>query len=387
MFEYEVVIMLIIMLYVIVGLAIALGFGLGFGLPPKSGSGNVTGTVPVSSGGTGRTNWDPNKFVTTNNLGNQLLSLKNVPDGEVVGTTDIQSLSNKNLIDAIASSSTSIEDILKFQSESTQVSKINNLGSFLGPYTLNNNSNTTLNITPDNLAEIIVCDSASATTVNLPNNLPVGFNCKILQKGTGIVSLAADPGATILSKNGSLSLYGQNSIVEIICLENADGFSANYNASGDLGVDVLPVVLVPITSFSSSVFGLLYYNYGAPVNLIGNLASTVTINPHPTSGSYITCTKTIYRVYTQINLQFITQPGTNRTFYNLNITPIASLPADTTVTSGAESTPIGNNNFRQDRKLEWYDCPPTRYINVTVNSNASPTITFNSGYFLLQIAP
>ena len=384
------------MVAVIVIIGLSLGLGLGLGLKPESNSNsnNFQGVLAVSNGGTGKSQWVPDKFIGSDNTGNEIVAVKSIPTGNVVGTTDVQNLTNKTLINGLLLGESIIKaennnlDLVKLRNPlGDNISKINSIGSYLGPVTVNDNATDAINIDASNEGELIVSDSALPVTITVPNTLPVGFNCQVVQKGVGLVTFSPAPGALIDSKNASLSLFGQYAIGTLTCVSNSDLLSARYILTGDVGSPVLSVVLVPITAVDMLVGGLYYYNYGTPTNLVGNLASTVTINAHATSGSYITCSKSIYRVYTQINLQFLIQPLGNRTFYNLNITPITSLPVDVTATSGAESTPIANNNFRQDRKLEWYNVPTTSYINVTVNSNAAIPISFNSGYFLLQIIP
>ena len=100
-------------------------------------------------------------------------------------------------------------------------STIANFGSVMNDltasYTLTNSDN----------GKIITVNSASATTITVPS-LSAGFNCMIVQKGTGQVTLAAS-GVTISNRYGFTKTAGQYSILTLVCIS-----SGVYISSGDM---------------------------------------------------------------------------------------------------------------------------------------------------------
>jgi PII-like signaling protein len=63
---------------------------------------------------------------------------------------------------------------------------------------------------------IIVCSSSSAVTITVPVSLPSGFNCMIIQSGSGQVSLSASS-TTLNNRNGSATA-GQYAIMTLVHL-------------------------------------------------------------------------------------------------------------------------------------------------------------------------
>lgn len=75
--------------------------------------------------------------------------------------------------------------------------------------------------------KIIVINSSSAQTITVPS-LPVGFNCMIVQRGSGQVTITAS-GVTINNRYGFNKTAGQHSILTLVCI--ATGI---YISSGDM---------------------------------------------------------------------------------------------------------------------------------------------------------
>jgi hypothetical protein len=75
--------------------------------------------------------------------------------------------------------------------------------------------------------KIIVINSSSATTITVPS-LSVGFNCMIVQRGTGQVTIAAS-GVTINNRYSFNKTAGQHSILTLVCIA-----SGIYISSGDM---------------------------------------------------------------------------------------------------------------------------------------------------------
>jgi hypothetical protein len=104
---------------------------------------------------------------------------------------------------------------------STSTSTIANFSSVindkLASFTLGDSDN----------GKIIAINSSSATTITVPS-LAVGFNCMIVQKGTGQVTLTAS-GVTINNRYGFSKTAGRYSIITLVCIE-----SGIYISSGDM---------------------------------------------------------------------------------------------------------------------------------------------------------
>ncbi len=100
-------------------------------------------------------------------------------------------------------------------------STIANFGSVINEqsvgFTLGNGDN----------GKVIVINSSNATTITVPS-LSVGFNCMIVQRGAGQVSLSAS-GVTINNRYSFTKTAGQYSIITLVCIA-----SGVYIASGDM---------------------------------------------------------------------------------------------------------------------------------------------------------
>jgi len=73
-------------------------------VPSNISINQLSGTLNISSGGTGRSSFDSLKFLTTNATG-QIESIYNIPDGVLVGTIANQTLTNKTYLGGILSGS------------------------------------------------------------------------------------------------------------------------------------------------------------------------------------------------------------------------------------------------------------------------------------------
>ena len=63
---------------------------------------------------------------------------------------------------------------------------------------------------------IINCSSGSAITITVPTSLPTGFNCMIIQSGSGQVTLSAS--STTLNNRNGLKTTGQHAIMTLVHL-------------------------------------------------------------------------------------------------------------------------------------------------------------------------
>lgn len=91
-------------------------------------------------------------------------------------------------------------------------------------------SGTSRTLTAADNAKIIYCTSSSAVTINCASGLGVGFNCTIIQGGTGKVTVAPNS-QTLVSYSSLFSTMGQYAVISLITP------AANtFVAAGNLGV-------------------------------------------------------------------------------------------------------------------------------------------------------
>jgi hypothetical protein len=70
--------------------------------------------------------------------------------------------------------------------------------------------------------KVFLITSASAITVTVPNNLPVGFSCQIIQGGLGAITMAGS-GVTLNSSNGFVT-RATNSVIGLVMNTTTTGF-------------------------------------------------------------------------------------------------------------------------------------------------------------------
>jgi hypothetical protein len=78
---------------------------------------------------------------------------------------------------------------------------------------------------------IIYCTSSSAVTITTAAGLGAGFNCTIIQGGTGKVTVAQGTSTTLVSYSSLFSTMGQYAVISLVT-PVADTFIA----AGNLGV-------------------------------------------------------------------------------------------------------------------------------------------------------
>jgi hypothetical protein len=81
--------------------------------------------------------------------------------------------------------------------------------------------------------KIVRVNSASPVTVTVPNNLPEGFNCPIVQRGAGEITFVPASGATLDHRQSHTKSAGQKAVVGIFVDSNVGGTSAVALLSGD----------------------------------------------------------------------------------------------------------------------------------------------------------
>jgi hypothetical protein len=87
-------------------------------------------------------------------------------------------------------------------------------------------------LTANDSKGVVIIDNSSVSpvTVTVPTNLPTGFFCQIIQKGTGQVNVVGDTGVSVNSANGSKT-RAQYSSIGLVMESSTTGY-----VSGDSGL-------------------------------------------------------------------------------------------------------------------------------------------------------
>ncbi len=94
---------------------------------------------------------------------------------------------------------------------------------------LNNQTGTTYTLVASDNGKVITLDNVSAITLTVPSGLTAGFNCMIIQKGTGLVTIYPDTTITVTNRSGGTKTGGQYAIVSLIALS-----ATNFISGGDM---------------------------------------------------------------------------------------------------------------------------------------------------------
>jgi len=81
--------------------------------------------------------------------------------------------------------------------------------------------------------KIVEMNSSSATTVTLPNTAPVGFNCTVVQTGTGNVTFSNATGTTFFHRSAGANTSGQYALAILYVSNNSGGSAAAWIMGGD----------------------------------------------------------------------------------------------------------------------------------------------------------
>lgn len=95
----------------------------------------------------------------------------------------------------------------------------------------NDQTGTTYTVQPSDNGKVLTFTNASAITVTLPDDLPVGFNCLTVQMGAGTVTFSAAGGGSLLNVNGHTDLSGQYAYGSLLVTSNA-GSAAQWLLGG-----------------------------------------------------------------------------------------------------------------------------------------------------------
>jgi hypothetical protein len=109
---------------------------------------------------------------------------------------------------------------------STSAEALTNLGAAPINANLNNQIGTTYTLLASDNGKVVTLENASAITLTVPAGLDAGFNCMIVQKGAGVVTITPANTVTVTNRSGGTKTGGQNAIVTIISI------SSNYFITG-----------------------------------------------------------------------------------------------------------------------------------------------------------
>lgn len=71
---------------------------------------------------------------------------------------------------------------------------------------VNNQTGTSYTIDATDNGKLVTFNNGSAITVTVPTGLPIGFNCKVLQLGAGLVTFQGDGTMVVNTESGALTL-------------------------------------------------------------------------------------------------------------------------------------------------------------------------------------
>jgi len=88
-------------------------------------------------------------------------------------------------------------------------------------------------LAPADCGKVVELSHTAAITLTLPNNLPAGFCCTLVQTGAGQVTLASASGATLKHRQNHTRIAGTEGLASIYITANSNGSSAVYRWGGD----------------------------------------------------------------------------------------------------------------------------------------------------------
>jgi hypothetical protein len=97
---------------------------------------------------------------------------------------------------------------------------------------INTQTGTTYEVVSSDNGMVITCNNAAAITVTIDNALPAGFNCLLIQKGAGQVSVVAEASGNLRHRRSHTALAGQYAVATIFIESNA-GTAPEIYFAGD----------------------------------------------------------------------------------------------------------------------------------------------------------
>lgn len=97
---------------------------------------------------------------------------------------------------------------------------------------VNLQTGTTYTLQTSDNGNIVVVTNSSAITVTLPNSFVAGFNCVIIQGGSGAITVSAASGGTVANRQTQLKTAGQSAFTTALVQSNT-GVAAVWIFGGD----------------------------------------------------------------------------------------------------------------------------------------------------------
>ena len=103
---------------------------------------------------------------------------------------------------------------------------------------VNAQTGTTYTLLSSDAGAVVSITNSGGITVTLPNNLPVGFSCELLQGGAGQITCSAQSGGALFgwktagAATGASKTAGEYAVVKLRVTANATGVAAQWNISG-----------------------------------------------------------------------------------------------------------------------------------------------------------
>lgn len=97
---------------------------------------------------------------------------------------------------------------------------------------INRQTGTSYALVADDCGKIVELANAAAITLTLPNSLPKGFNCTVVQDAAGQVTFTAASGATLKNRQSHTKTAGNGALCVLYVSSNA-GSAADWRLGGD----------------------------------------------------------------------------------------------------------------------------------------------------------
>lgn len=190
----------------------------------------TTGAVTAS---TGTTDWINNAFqrlyevttsggVVTNWIDHRTMLPGTVGSGDVVGPAS----ATDNALPRFDGTTGKL-----LQGSGVLVTDNNEISGYRGD--LNAQTGTTYTLVAADTGKVVEITNASAITLTMPNNLPVGWCCTVVQGGAGQISFSPASGAFRRNRQGHTRTAGQWGMTTLYVRTNAGGTAAEYVLGGD----------------------------------------------------------------------------------------------------------------------------------------------------------
>ena len=88
---------------------------------------------------------------------------------------------------------------------------------------LDNSKSSSFELTASDNNKLFIISASSAATVTVRSNLPLGFNCQIIQGGSGLITISGASGVTLNGANG-LKTRSMNSIIGLTMISSTLGY-------------------------------------------------------------------------------------------------------------------------------------------------------------------